>query len=230
MRHLRQTVLATLATLAIALCAAPAAAAHDHHRHRGPIIAPARGGGLTGGELLAEAWTRELVRPVGQADPYAGTCVTLAHNVIAPHFDDNGIATCTGTRPTRLLVFWGSLCSNREESAPATEAAQLACAIAEDQAIKALNVTVDDGDTIDIVRPRFELFSPQRTIALPPDNVFGTDQPTATFTAHAWGAVIRSQRPGRHTVTFEVVPGPGPTDRFTLTIFLDIVPRDHSSH
>lgn len=163
---------------------------------------------------------------VGQDDPFAGTCVTLAHNVIAPH-PANDTATCTGTRPTRLLVFWGSVCSNREGSAPETEAEQLACAKAEDQEITAVNVTVDDDDTVDIVRPRFEVFSPQRTIALPPDNVFGTDQPTATFAAHAWGAVIRSLRPGQHTVTFEVVTVH--FGRGTFTIFLNIVRGGHFS-
>lgn len=217
------------ATLAIALCATSVAAAHDPPRHGGAVIAPARGGGLTGGELLGAAWTRELVRPASQADPFAGTCVTLAHDVIAPHFDDQGTATCAGTRATRLLVFFGSECSNREDPATETRAAQLACAIDSDRAIESLSVTLDDGDTIDIVRPRFELFSPQTTVELPPDNVFRTGERTATFTAHAWGAVIRSLRPGRHSVTFAVALGAGYDVRFTSTIVLTIHPAGHSS-
>jgi hypothetical protein len=212
------------ATLAVALCVATVAAGYNPARQRDAVIAPARGGGLTGGELLGEAWARSLAQPTGQADAFAGSCVTLAHDVIAPHFGDNGTATCTGTRATQLLVFWGSECSNRDTPATYTRAAQLACARTADRAIKALTVTVDGGDTVDIVRPRFELFSPQRTIVLPPDNVFGTAERTATFTAHAWGAVIRSLRPGRHTVRFAVALGARPDDRFTLTILLTIHP------
>jgi len=225
MSHPRRIV---WATLAIALCVSTVAAASDPPRHGGAVIAPARGGGETGGELLSEAWTRELVRPANEPDAFAGACVTLAHDVIAPHFDDQGTATCAGTRATRLLVFWGSECSNRDDPATETRAAQLACAIDSDRAIKSLSVSVDDRDPIDIVRPRFELFSPQRTVGLPPDNVFGTDEPTATFTAHAWGAVIRSLRPGRHTVTFAVALGAGHDDRFTLTIVLTIHQDGHS--
>jgi hypothetical protein len=214
-------------TLAVALSVATVAVAYDPHRDDRAVVAPARGGGLTGGELLGEAWALGLVQPADQPDAFAGTCVTLAHDVIAPH-PDNGSATCTGTRATRLLVFWGSECSNRDDPPADTRAAQLACVTTADRAIKALEVTVDDGDSIDIVRPRFELFSPQRTITLPPDNVFGTDERTATFTAHAWGAVIRSLRPGRHTVTFAVALDGDQEERFTLTIDLTIRPEGSS--
>jgi len=41
----------------------------------------------------------------------------------------------------------------------------------------------------------------------------------ATFTAHAWGAVIRRPRPGRHTVAIEVVADFG---TFPVTIALDV--------
>jgi hypothetical protein len=222
MRRLRRTV---LAVLGIALCAAPVASAHDQHQDgdRG-VIAPARGGGLTGGELLGEAWA---VGPFAGEDPFSGGCVTLARNVIAPHPGETGTATCTATRHTRLFVFFGSACFNVEPGVGETEEEQLACAVASDQAIHELNVTVDDGETINLVRRRFELVSPQMSVQLPPGNVFDVPAQTATFTAHAWGAVIRKLRPGQHTVTLEVV-APDFGDPFTFTVVLNVVRGGHS--
>jgi hypothetical protein len=217
MRHLRRTV---LATFAVALCAAPAASAHDRHQDGGgAVVAPARGGGLTGGELLAKAWS---VGPFATEDPFSGSCVTLARNVIAPHFGDDGTATCAATQRTRLFVFFGTACFNVEEGVGETEEEQLACAVAADQAVQQFNVTVDDGKSIKLLRRRFELFSSQTTVPLPPGNEFGVD--TATFTAHAWGAVIRRLRPGRHTVAIELVADFG---TFHVTVALNVARGGH---
>jgi hypothetical protein len=47
-----------------------------------------------------------------------------------------------------------------------------------------------------------------------------------TFTAHGYGVVVRSLRPGRHTVTLEVV---GPDFRVLfITVFLDVARGGHS--
>ena len=162
MRHLRRTV---LAALAIALCAAPAAAAHPHNDHGRAVISPARGGGLTGGELQAEGWARALS---GSNAAFQGTCTTLAPGVLQGHGGDDGIARCTATPDSRLYVAFGSFCTDLEDGLE-TEREQLACARAVNQeSLKELNVTVDNGDPINIVRPRFELFSPQRRSRCPP--------------------------------------------------------------
>ena len=134
---------------------------------------------------------------------FSGSCVTLARNVIAPHFGDDGTATCAATQRTRLFVYFGTACFNVEEGVGETEEEQLACALAADRAVQEFNVTVDGGETVRLVRRRFELVSPQTTVPVPPGS--GYDAVTATFTAHAWGAVIRRLRPGRHTVAIEVV-------------------------
>ena len=220
-----------LAVLAIALCAAPVASARDQPRKgSGAVIAPARGGGLTGGELLGEVWAQNLALPASN-DPFAGTCIPFVRNVIAPHPGETGTARCNATPSTRLFVFFGSFWSALEEPFPATEEEQLAEAVAADQAIQELNVTVDRGRTVNLVRRRFELFSPQRTVQLLDDNLFGVPAQTTTFTAHAWGAVIRGWRPGRHTVSFEVV-APDWGDPFTLTVILNVVPghSDRGDH
>jgi hypothetical protein len=221
MRHLRFTV---LAALAVALCAAPIAAADNRHGNGGgAVVAPARGGGLTGGELLGEAWAQGLTRP-SSPDPFAGRCRPLARNVVIAA-KVNGTATCTVTRHTRLFIFFGSIFSPLDPPLfPTTEEAQLAAAVAADrEAIQAMTVTVDRR-TINIRTPRFELFSPQRTVQLPAENAY--DAPagtTLTFTAHAWGAVIRKLRPGQHTITIEVVAPEWIPDPLIDTINLHVV-------
>ena len=52
-----------------------------------------------------------------------------------------------------------------------------------------MRVTVD-GHTVDIFRPQFTLFSPQTTVQLPADNVFGVAEQTATITAYGWHANV----------------------------------------
>jgi hypothetical protein len=221
MRHLRRTA---LAALAVALCAAPAAAAHPHNDPGHAVISPARGGGLTGGELLAEGWARGLS---GSNVPFSGTCTTLARNVLQAHGGDDGTATCTATPRSRLFVGFGSFCSDIGDGLE-TEQEQLACAVAVSHELKELNVTVDNRDMIDIIRPRFELFSPQRTIALPADNFFEVPTGTPlTFIAHGWGVVVHSLRPGRHTVTLEVMHADNSRELF-ITVFLKVVPHGHS--
>lgn len=216
MRHLRRTVLATLAA---ALCAAPVAVADNRHENGGgAVVAPARGGGLTGGELLAEDWAQGLVRLAGD-DPFNGRCRTLVGNVMVPAYGEDFTATCTVTKRTRLFVFFGSFFTNLEGFE--TEDEQLAAAVSADQAIQRLTVTLD-GDRVNIRRPRFELFSPQRAVDVPEDNAFGLPAGPLTFTAHAWGAVIRKLRHGRHIVTLSVV-APEWGDPFSLTIVLNVV-------
>lgn len=208
------------AALTLAVFAAPIAAAHGPQKGGGAVVSPARGGGLTGGELLGEAWARGNYS--NDPNPLNGTCESIARDVLAAHFDDDLTATCTATQRTRLFLYFGTACFNVEEGVGETREEQLACAVASDRAIHELNVTVDGSETINIVSRRFELFSPQRMVQLPEDNVFGVAAQTATFTAHAWGAVVRRLRPGQHIVTFQLV-APDFGGSFTFTINLNVV-------
>jgi hypothetical protein len=217
MRYLRGTV---LSALAVALCAAPVAGAHAaQHKSGGAVVAPARGGGLSGGELLGEAWVQTLMLHAADHPPN-GRCLTLARNVVAGVGGEAGPATCRATRHTRVLVFTGSFCSNYEAGSD-TEAAQLACAVAFDRGFQQVNVTVDNAERVEILRPRFERFSPQRWVQLPADNFGGFPAGPATITAHAWGAVVRKLRPGLHSVTLEIV-NPDFGDPFSSTVFVDV--------
>lgn len=211
-----RTVLAVVAVLTGGLCAAPVAGAAGSAPGSEAVVAPAHGGGMTGGQLLGEAWA--TANFTGAPNPLNGNCGSLARDVIVAHFDDDLSARCQGTQRTRLFLFFGTACFAKLDGAGETEQEQLACAIEADHAIHELNVTVD-GETTSIVSRRFELFSPQRTVQLP-EEIFGV--PEDSFTAHAWGAVVRRLRPGLHTVSMELVaPEFGGTAIFT--VFLTVV-------
>jgi len=94
------------------MCASPIAAAdHRYENSGGRVVAPARGGGLTGGELLGKDWAQGLARPAGD-DPFSGRCRTLVRNVLIPAIGEDVTATCTATPRTRLFVFFGSFFSD----------------------------------------------------------------------------------------------------------------------
>jgi hypothetical protein len=200
MRHLRLTF---LAAVAIALSAAPVAGADGHPRHdRHPLIEPASGGGLTGGQLAAQFWGRYLALPAG-TDPFVGGCAPIAHDVVTPDRGPDDTGTCAITRRTRVFVYYGTQCANVDGGGE-TRAQQLTCAVDNDRAVEAITITVDARRPINIVRPRFEVSSPQTTVQLPPGNVFDVPAGPATFTAHGWAAVVRKLRPGRHTLRIEI--------------------------
>jgi hypothetical protein len=225
MRHLRRAV---LAVVAVALCAAPVAVAH-HPKGGGAVVAPAhKAAGLTGDELLGEAWVQLLSHP---ADAFSGSCLPVGHKgrVVAPQPGPDFESSCTVKQGTRVFFFIGSDCSNVEEDPffGEDEAEQAACAIAADEFFVDISITVDDGDPVDIRNPRFELLSPQRTVELAEDNFLGVDAGPATFVAHGWGALVKKLRPGEHTITVVVTDAEGVTT--TARAFIDVV-RDGHDH
>jgi hypothetical protein len=221
MRQLRWAILAVVAG---ALCAAPVAAAHDH-TERGAVVAPAdKVAGLTGGELLGEAWVQLLSHP---ANTFAGSCTPVVRKVVSPEPDADGNSSCTIKKGTSLFIPVGSDCSNVEPDPffGADEAAQRECAIAADEFFVAISIAVDGGEPVDIRNPRFELISPQRSVVLPEDNYLGVPAGPATFVAHGWAGLVKNLRPGEHTITVVVADSEGGT--FTGTISVEVVRRGH---
>jgi hypothetical protein len=224
-RLVRLTVAGLMMSAALGATATTVAIADlrdDREGGRRAAVVPAHGGGLTGGELLAESSVRGLVWPAG-ANPAAGGCITLARGVLYPALGPDGTSTCTATRHDRLMVRFGSICTNVEDPPyyGKTEAEQLACAIESDRAIEAIEVAVDGRRAVDIVRRRFEVASPQRAVQLPAGNNLGVPAGPATFTAHGWAAMIRGLRPGLHTVTVRVV-APAWGEPFSFSVVLDV--------
>jgi hypothetical protein len=227
MRHLRYAV---LTIVAVALCAAPVAIAKKNaNKGGGAVIAPVHQVvGQSGGELFGEYWAELLSNPVGT---FSGSCIPLGNKgkVLAPEPDEDFTASCTVKPGTTLLFAFGSECSNVEEDPffGETEAEQRECAIAFDEEFfVAASITVDGGQPVDILNPRFELVSRQRTVNLPEDNFLGVPAGPATFTAHGWGAIVKGLRPGQHVIEVTVTDVEGFTATFTATI--DVVPGGRS--
>ena len=195
MRHLRHMV---LAAVAVALCVAPVAGAESPREDRGAaVVAPAKD------KWLGESWAQLFSIPLAE-NPFAGNgddpCLTLANKVI----QEFG-GPCTIEEGTTFTTGFGSVWSSADDPSADTRAEQLAVAVAIDREIvRGVTVTVDDGSTVDIHTPRFELFSPQRTVLLPPDAIFDLHGPQiVTLTAHAWGAAVHKLSLGQHTIVVD---------------------------
>ena len=218
MRHLRLVV---AAAVAMALCVAPAGAAHGSHGHGGPEVSPAhKVAGKSGSKLLGEAWYQLLSNPV---DTFSGGCIPLVRNgrVVAPEPDADFTAQCTIRKGTTLFFYFGSDCSDVEPPPffGADAEAQRECAVAVDHDFfTGASISVDGAEAIDFFKPRFELVSPQRTVDLPPDNLFGVPAQRATFVAHAWAAAVRKLSAGSHTITVVVPDAEGGVSTFTASI------------
>jgi hypothetical protein len=200
MRHLTHTV---LLALAIALGAASVAGAHNAQQGQsGAVLTPSRP------VLVGEAWAQLYSLPISE-NPFFGNgspCLTVGHHAI--NVVEGG--SCTVTQGTAIMLLLGTAYSNVEDPFPPDEASQRAVAFAADQAVSEIHVTVDDDEPVDIRTPRFELFSPQRTVQLPADNTLGVPPQTVTLTAHGWSTLIRNLRPGPHTIVIDAVWNGGP--------------------
>ena len=196
---MRQLRLSVLAAAAVALCIAPVAGAHERHKDRGgAVVAPAKD------KWLGEVWAQLYSLPRSE-NPFEGNgnpCLTVGHKVI----QEIG-GPCTVEKGTALTLGFGTAWSNVEDPFPETRKEQLAVAIEADyESVAGMTVTVDGGDPVEIRRRRFELFSPQRTVLLPADNILGVDGPqTVTLTAHGWGAVVRKLRVGEHEIVSDTL-------------------------
>jgi hypothetical protein len=191
MRHLRLSI---LAAAAVALCLAPATGAHALHKDGGgPIVAPAKD------KWLGELWAQLYSLPVSE-HPFEGNgnpCLKVGHDVIQAIG-----GPCTIERGTAFTLGFGTAWSTVEDPFPQTRREQLAVAREADyESVAAMTVTVDGGDPVQIRTPRFELFSPQRTVLLPADNFLGLEGPQiVTLSAHGWGAVVRRLGIGQHNI------------------------------
>jgi hypothetical protein len=183
------------------------------------VVAPAKD------KWLGEFWAQIYSLPLSE-NPIVGNgnpCLTVGHKVI----QEVG-GPCTIEQGTALTLGFGSAWSNVEDPFPETRKEQLAVATAADREFVAgMTVTVDGGDPVEIRTPRFELFSPQRTVLLPADNGLGVDGPQiVTLSAHGWGAVVRKLGVGEHEIVGDTLFTDG--EHFVVPHILTVVPRTHS--
>jgi hypothetical protein len=204
--------LVILAAVAVALCVAPVAGAQDPGKDRGgAVVAPAQD--KWAGEFWAQIYSLPLSENpfVGNGDP----CLTVGHKVLQAV----GGGPCTIEQGTTFTLGTGTAWSNVEDPFPETRAEQLDLATAQDREfVESMTVTVDPGGIpVEIRKRQFELFSPQRTLLLPADNVLGLDGPQLiTLSAHGWGAAVRKLSVGEHTIVSDTLDANG---------FHDIVPH-----
>ena len=219
-----------LAALAVAMCAAPVASAHDRDKGSGHLLPPhARVYGLTGGQVMGEAWYRNLTLPVAE-NPLFGNgeqCARLGREgkvLLAIGFEP-----CTVPEGTSVYVIGiTSFCTNVEPEPffGADEAAQRACAVAGLRPItESLRLTVDGGESVDLLKRRYEIFSPQREVQLLEDNFLGVPPGPATFTAWGWVAWLKDLPPGVHALRSEAVFDDGSSHTWELVV--NVVADDH---
>jgi hypothetical protein len=174
MRHLRHIA---LAALAVATCAAPAAGAHDRAKGGGHLLpSSAKVGGLTAGDVMGEAWYRNLTLPIAE-NPLVGNgdqCARLGRTgkvLLAI-----GYEPCTVPQGTTVYVIGiANFCTSVEEEPlfGLDAAAQRRCAITGLRPFtESLLLTVDGRKPIDLLKRRYEIFSPQRDVQLLPDNLW----------------------------------------------------------
>jgi hypothetical protein len=223
-RTIKQSRLLALMVVAISLCAAPVAAAQDadHVRSGGAVIAPAKD--KWAGELIAQIYSLPL-----SENPFAGNgnpCLTVAHKVI----QEIG-GHCTIEQGTTFTLGVGSWWSSAEDPFPQTRAEQLALAAAQDrEMVVGITISVDGGEPVEIRTPRFEVFSPQRTVLLPEDNILDNPEEnidipaqTVTLSVHGWNAAIRRLSVGEHTIVGDTLFTDG--ERNVVPHGLTVVPR-----
>jgi hypothetical protein len=199
--------------------AAPASA--DAPRSGAAVVTPASG-------HVAAEWHKTLLEMPAAVNPLWGTgenpCVRFGPRGKLLSAISFGEVSCTAELGTVLTTGWSHFCSSFEvgtEFFAVGRQEQRACARAVSTET-GVSVTVD-GHTVDIFTPQFTSFSPQTTVQLPADNVFGVPGQTATVTAYGWRANVRNLSIGRHLITITVaVDG----ETFAFHHVIDITPVD----
>jgi hypothetical protein len=185
-------------------------------------------GGSSGGDLLGDWYAQNMALPAAHA-PFGGTadlCLDLGHKgrVLSPAgglISPEGMTCVVKQNRPVLIVMTSADCSSAEPEPffGATKAEQRACAIdwaVRQSGVTAIEITVDDGPTVDIHSPRFFAVSPQRFTVFNEDPVFGATPGPATFVAAGWIAQIRGMDRGRHDMTAIVSVNGAPQPPFIV--------------
>jgi hypothetical protein len=217
MRH-RRLPCGLVAAIVVLVASSPAAAAQTQSGG-GAVVAPASG-------HVAAQWHKTLLEMPAAVNPLWGTgenpCVRFGPGAKLLSAISFGEVSCTAELGTVLTTGWSHFCSSFEvgtEFYAVGRQEQRACARAVSTET-GVSVTVD-GQTVDIFKPQFTSFSPQTTVQLPADNVFGVPGQTATVTAYGWRANVRNLAVGRHLITITVVVD---GDTYPFHHVIDITP------
>jgi hypothetical protein len=204
-----------------ALLTSPTTATAATSSVHGRVTPADRADGMTGQQLLAQAWTGFYETPASA--PFV-PCIYLGRTgkvLLAGRV----FLTCTVKLGSPVMYFFGSTCDpiSTPPFFAVTARDQRRCARAADlEFIASLSLQVDDGPVVKITTPRFELFTGQKSVVVPEDNGFGAPPGPTTFTAHAWAAFADHLSLGLHTTHFTIISSDGSIDTFDRTI--EVVP------
>ena len=217
MRHLRLLV---LATVAVVLCAPSAARAHDPHKQRsGTVITPSKG------KYLGEAWAQLFALPLSE-NPLRGQRQSLpeggarrdrggARRSVHPQAGHGADARLRQRVEQRGTAVSG------DRGRPTCRGAGRRRAVHVDHGHGRPRPAGRDP------RRRFEVFSRQRTVQLPEDNILDGLDPEfpevpariVTFTTHGWIALVHNLRPGRHKIVLAALYAGEPFEvKYDITV------------
>lgn len=192
----------------VVVVSAPAAAASA--QDRGGVVRPVTSvGGVTAGGLISQSFVHilEIPAPKNPERGFGNPCIKIAGgNVLAPVAPPGNSPTCTVKRGTPVLIYFGAFCSNVEPPPfhAIGEEAQRACALAANESAESLKIIIDGGKPVQIRKKRYELYSPHTTVQLPENNLLEVPAGPADFTAHAWAALVRKLKPGKHVIALRI--------------------------
>ena len=205
MRHLLHTMMGgvVVAGLSVGLgLVSPTATAHGKSQagssHRAHIVPADRADGRTGSQLLAETWTHIYRIHTSEPQPNCSYAGRTDHVLIA----GSAAEVCRVKRGYPVMYFFGSTCDpiSPEPWYAVGRREQRRCALKFDRSfIVGMHLRVDHGRNLNLRRARFELFTGQRHVVVPVDNIWGEAAGPTTFTAHAWGAFVEHLALGEHT-------------------------------
>jgi hypothetical protein len=90
--------------------------------------------------------------------------------------------------------------SSIEAPYPRDEATQQRLALELDETVDTSIVTVDGGKAVNVHDPLYGALSPQKSVKLPRDNVFGVPPQRITLSAHGWMVFVLDLPPGVHAI------------------------------
>ncbi len=211
----------------LAFCVSSPAGAQVPDGGGGAVIAPSNGHELA-------VWFKTFIELPAAVNPLWGSgedpCVRLGPTGKTLVAISYGEVTCTAELGTVVNTGGGHFCSTFDPpdspfyALGKKEQHQCARAVSQETGMR---LAVDGGPPVDLFQPQFTAYTPQTTVQLLADNVFGAPAQTATITGYGWHANIRNLRVGRHVWTIEAdVEGA----MYVFNHVINIVPRDDSGH
>ncbi len=221
----RIKVLWVLVVLCVAagltLAASPGASAHSSGRPHFVLASHARG--VSGGEVLGEAWKISIEQP--STDPASfPNCEMLGHGrIMYPDHD----APCAVRAGVPVFIVGSSTAWTNLDPPPTSdprEQARLATESDRDH-VKKLTITIDGRGPINYRTPRFEVLSRQFRALMPVPNYYELPAQEVTFVAHGWGVMVKGLRPGRHHIHTEWTLDFGVPEVEHWDYVVDVLPR-----